>query len=164
MTSRIGRSAGLTESLRTGFRNLLVLVRLHARDADRAHAFVLVRQRNAPLDQNARREVGKRRTLLHAVLKKLARPLGHSRGARLAQGYFSRNRWRTVHPQEAERKPAIIHDGDSDRPFVLGGFCLASGESFLHIGRGEAWFGAHRRSSNRIDEDRLGLAARKRVV
>src|SRR5262249_7676965 len=77
------RGESLTDGARPGVRNLFVFMRLHARNADRAHAFGLVHQRNAPLDQNARREVGEGRTLFHAVLEKLARPLGHGRRARL---------------------------------------------------------------------------------
>ena len=45
-------------------RNLLVFVRLHARHADRADAFVLVHDRQTALDENAGGKTGEARTLL----------------------------------------------------------------------------------------------------
>src|SRR5262249_23286548 len=73
------------QRLDAGFRDLLVLVRLHAGDPDGTDALALVHDRQAALDEDASREAGEGRALLDAVLEELARPLGHRRGARLAE-------------------------------------------------------------------------------
>jgi hypothetical protein len=61
-------------------RDLLVLVRLHAGDPDRADAFVLMDNRQAALDQQAGGEAGEDRPVLDAILGMVRLPFdsGHA--------------------------------------------------------------------------------------
>src|SRR5262245_4603422 len=82
--------------------DLLVLVRLHAGDADGADALVAHEDRQAALDQDSGREAHEGRALLDAVFEQLARPPRQRRGARLADGDFAGNRSDPVHALEGE--------------------------------------------------------------
>src|SRR5262245_64233165 len=104
------RSPASPQRLDAGLRDLLVLVRLHAGDADRADAVVLVHDRQAALDQDAGGKADEGRTLLDALLEELARPLGERRGARLAERHFGRDRRAAVHALEAEQEAGIVDD------------------------------------------------------
>src|SRR6201747_2591447 len=103
----------------SGLRDLLVLARLHAGDADRADAFALVDDRHRALDQEPGREIGEGRPFLDAVFPEFGRLLGERGGFCLAGGDGRRDRGRPVHALEAEQGGAVVDDRDRDLPVVL---------------------------------------------
>src|SRR5258707_2814806 len=96
----------------SGLGDLLVLVRLHARDPDRADAFALVDDRHRALDQKPGREIGEGRPFLDAVFPEFRRLLGERRGLGLAGRDGGRDRGRPVHALEAEQGGAVVDDRD----------------------------------------------------
>src|ERR1700683_2804766 len=78
-SARVPLEARSAERGSARLRNPLVLVRLHAGDADGADAFVLMNQRHGALDQDTGGKIDKGRPLLDPILEELAGPFGHGR-------------------------------------------------------------------------------------
>jgi hypothetical protein len=105
----------------------------------RAIARRIRRSRN----QNSGREAGERRAFLQAILEELARPLGHGRGLGFAERHFRGDGGSAIHAQRAEHEAAVIHDGNRDRPFVLGSFGFAGGKHLFDVDCSQAMFRTH---------------------
>src|SRR6516164_3808480 len=139
-------SLPLSQRVQTGECDLLVLVGLHARDADRADAFVLVHDRQRALDQDPGRKARKSRPVLHAILEEFARTLGQRRGSGFADRHFRGDWAGAVHALEAEQVSALIDDGARHIPPVFHGFGLAGLQNFLHVGQRQTRFRSHGRT------------------
>src|SRR5438445_6047106 len=133
----------LSERRDAGLGDLLVLVRLHARYADRADAFVLMHDGQRALDEQAGREIGEGGPLLDAILPHLGRLPRERRGQRLAGRDARGDRRRAVHALERERRAAVVDDRDRDFPVVLRRLGDAGRHHLLHVGGGQAGLGTH---------------------
>src|SRR5580765_2257369 len=100
--------------------DLLVLVRLHARDPDRADALAVDHDRQAALD---RRDAGhlehRRAAALDAFFPHRGRAPGLGGGAALLDGDARVCRRRAVHAEEVQQVSAVVDDRDADVPVVL---------------------------------------------
>src|SRR6185503_8638254 len=114
-------------------RDLLVLVRLHARDADRTHAGALDHDRHPALD---RRDAGHAQHLgpgLDALLPERGRAARFGRGAALLHRDARIRRRRAVHAYEVQQVPAVVEDRDAHVPVVLPRLCLRGGGDLLAV-------------------------------
>src|SRR6266404_1658047 len=91
-----------------GLRDLLVLARLHAGDADGADALTLVNDRHRALDQQTGRKIREGRPFLDAIFPEFRRLLGERRGLCLAGRDGRGNRRCAVHALEAEQGGAVV--------------------------------------------------------
>src|SRR6267378_1770742 len=145
-------SAG--EHLRTDFHSLaersdacvgdlLVLVRLHARDADRAGAFAVHHDRHAALHRQHRHVEQGGAARRDAVFPVLGRAPRHRRGTALLDRDLGVRRRCAVHADQPEQMAAVVENGDDHVPLVLARFGLGRGADLLAVFEGQAGFGFH---------------------
>src|SRR6267378_522618 len=133
----------LAERSDTRVGDLLVLVRLHARDADRAGAFAVHHDRHAALHRQHRHVEQGGAARRDAVFPVLGRAPRHRRGTALLDRDLGVRRRRAVHANEPEQMAAVVENGDDHVPLVLARFGLGCGADFLAVFEGQAGFGFH---------------------
>ena len=97
-----------------GTGDLLVILGLHARYADRAHAFILRHDWDGARDCEAGGKVEEGRPLLHPLFPHPRRLPRQGRGAGLAERDFRSGRPSTIQPFEQQRSRSIVDNRDGD--------------------------------------------------
>src|SRR4051812_12877631 len=139
--------AGLLERRQARLADLLVLVRLHARDADAANAYALGEDRQPALDRRDAGHLQELRPILDALLPLERRAARFSRGAALLDRDAGVRRACAVHAREVQQVAAVVEDGDADDPLVLDGFGLGGRGNAAAVLQGQHGLGLHGISS-----------------
>src|SRR5689334_13301942 len=120
----------LRERRNPGIAHLLILVRLHARDADRADALPVGHDRQAALHRHARHLDEGDAAAGNAVFAYLGRAARDGGSPALQRSDLGGDRRGAVHARETEEMAAVVDYGDGDVPLVLARLGLAGGGDF----------------------------------
>src|SRR5712692_7913006 len=127
----------------SGVGDLLVLVRLHPGDADRADALSARHDRHSALHREHRHLEEGVAPRGDAVLPVLGRAPGHRRAAALLDRDLRVGRRGAVHALKPQQMAAVVENGDDDVPLVLARLGLACGADFPAVFQGQARLGFH---------------------
>src|SRR5512134_734019 len=126
--------------------DLLVLVRLHARDSDRADTHAVGHDRQATLDRRHLRHVKELGPFCDALLPRSSGAPGLGGGAPLFDRDARVRRTRAVHAGEMQQVSSVVEDGDAHVPAVPPRLCLRRGGDLATVLQRQHRSGFHLRA------------------